>query len=118
MGNDYIMRQIEDITRLIAHAIFMRQRSDFDIIDEHGEVSSGQFLLYRLRKLAYSGQINEAENLLFETIDREKRDEYLAAALDFYETLGAMTDEQLLAADFSREEVLQGLKEVKNRYDM
>jgi len=55
--------------------------------------------------------INEAENLLFDWLDQDNSDHFMIAT-DFYRRLNGFTDEELVDADFSREEIVSGLNEV------
>jgi len=56
--------------------------------------------------------INVAENLLFEILEKDNHD-HLLIATDFYSRLDCMTDHELQQANFSREEIERGLNEIK-----
>lgn len=118
MGSDYMMRQIEDITRCIATIVFGRKVYRHEEIAGDSQRSEAGFLFYRLRSLLADREINEAENLLFEAVEANPTEEYLSVALDFYEELHAMTDAQLEAADFSRAEILEGLRQLRRIYGL
>ena len=62
-----------------------------------------------------AGQLGQAEDLLYANFDRENLN-YLRLGLNFYETLNAMEDETLEAANFSRAEVEEGLQELMRRW--
>lgn len=113
MSNDYILRQIEDMARFLGSVLFMKRQAEPAIIDERGDFNNGQFLLYQLEKMALEGKINEAENLLFSTVENNPRPEYLEAALDFYEFLCQMGEVQLQAGNFSNQEILDGLRDIQ-----
>lgn len=114
---DYIMRQIQDMTRVLATVIFMRRLDAFDIMDEEGNFTAGYVLGARIRALLAKGRVNEAENLLFEMVEQNAQPAYLPVALDFYERLGRYSDEELAAADFSRAEVAEGLAALLRAYN-
>ncbi len=115
--DDYIMRQIEMLTRFIGNVLLQGDTTDTGIsVDEEGYIVEGDFLSYRLNGLLLEGKINEAENLLFEAIEESPKRAYLKTAMDFYETLGSLSDEQLERGDFSRDEIIEGLQAVCDRY--
>ena len=87
-----------------------------DVIDEQGHLDPGNFLLYRLQGMVGQGAINEAEDLLFDAIKAEPRREYLKVAIDFYSLLQGMEDDALKAADFTRQEIAEGLQDVRAIY--
>ena len=72
-------------------------------------------LLAAVRKLTAEKKINEAENLLFDNFNL-KMHVYIAIALDFYAKLSEFTEEELEAADFSVEEIGQGIQDMMNFY--
>ncbi len=112
---DYIMREVELISRFLAKALFGREteREDEPAFSEY---LSENYLPYRLRKLVDEGRINEAENKLFEAVEEEPKTEYLAAAFEFYRLLSEFTPENLERCGFSEEEVLEGLRDIKRIY--
>lgn len=109
-NNDYILRQIELLGRGIRVLTGVQEAGDEEeMVAENGEVSGELFLLYRLRQLVYENRINEAEDLLFESLERQQSDEYAAVAAAFYAEVQKLSDAQLEEAGFSREEIAQGL---------
>lgn len=75
--------------------------------------SQSDFLGYRIGRLLLDRKINEAENLLFDEIERDPQPAYLAVGVHFYEDLQELTDAELEAADFSRAEIAEGLEALK-----
>lgn len=118
MSHDYLMRQIEEAAKALASILLNKKLEVHAIIDEDGNLSHGDFLLYNLKKLALQGKINEAENLLFDAVEQNPCYEYLQAALTFYEQLMQMDDKALHEYDFSRQEVLDGLQEIRHIYGL
>ncbi len=111
--NDYILRMIEDMGRMLRQVILQEEEDMLEIIDEDGTFSDSDFFGYRVGRLLAQRQINEAENLLFEEIGRDPQPAYIAVALHFYEDLQDLTDEELEEADFSREEIAEGLEALR-----
>ncbi len=72
-------------------------------------------LLTRVRMLTAEKKINEAENILFESFN-PKMPVYIAIALDFYAKLSELPETELEAADFSVEEIGQGINDMMNFY--
>ncbi len=117
--NDWMMRQIDEITRVLARVIFNKDTTIYNVIvDEQGNCSDAGELYLRLRVLIKQGEINKAENLLFERINNSYQMEYFEIAIDFYSQINSFDDEQLEKFDFSREEIKEGLEEVKKIYQV
>lgn len=114
--NDYIMWEIEKLTRLLAMAMFHKELDTTEFVDEKGNLSGGQFLSYRLNRMVLEGEIGKAEDLLFESLEEDAGDDYKRAALDFYSALQRLPDEKLEAGGFSREEILEGLEDLRGRF--
>ncbi len=110
---DYIMNQIELLTRNLAKVIFHKEIPTVEIINENGLISGEGLLFHRLNILVEQGNINEAENLIFEELKDNNSNELLQVALRFYEQLNKLSDERLLLCDFSREEILDGITAIK-----
>lgn len=117
-NNDYILRMIEDMGRFLRNVVHQTQgeEEEYPVLDEDGNFSEPDFLGYRINKLIAEKKINEAENLLFETIEQDPRQAYLQVALNFYEDLNDLPEEELEACDFSREEICDGLRSLCRWY--
>ncbi|MCL2426850.1 MAG: DUF6483 family protein [Oscillospiraceae bacterium] len=114
---DYLIRQIELMTESIGCLVFNKEASEKNEI--HSEISQAEsdLLHVLLCDLIAKERVNEAENLLFDSLDPDNQN-HLVIAIDFYRRLNDMTDEELDNADFSREEVENGLAEVKSIFDL
>ena len=112
---DYILRQIENLASFLAKVIFNKSSVKYDIIQDS---SMGTDLLYTiLMDMIKKGQINEAENMLFEEIDINNK-RYLEVAVDFYSEINTLSDDDLEKYNFSRQEIYEGLKEVTDKYNI
>ena len=99
-ANDYLMRQIEDMARFLGKVLFVKTEETSPLFDEQGNVlESG--LLY----------------LLFDEVEAHPDPAYLQVAVQFYADLQHWTDAALEAADFSRQEGLDGLAAVTELYE-
>ncbi len=104
---DWVMKQIRLLARFVARAVFKKDTAEYKELIE--ESLAGTDILHReLMIFLEEGKICEAENYLFENIDSADK-KYLALVLDFYEKLNLLSDEELEKAEFSREEVKEGL---------
>ena len=109
---DYIMRMVHEAVRTLIRLIFGR---DMDH-EEKDLVSLEKLELFKkLTAMIDDGEINEAENILLDGLEEGDR-AYFEMALLFYEKLGGKTDEFLAEHDYSRQEVVDGLKYVVNFY--
>ena len=109
---DYIMRIVHEWIRTLIKLIFNK---DIDKDDEE-PVSLKVIEQYKkLLSMIDDGEINEAENILIDGLKEGDR-AYFVMALLFYEKLSGKTDEFLVEHDYSREEVVDGLKYVVNFY--
>lgn len=104
------MKQIKLLVRFVAKAVFKKDTAEYKELVE--ESLAGTDILHReLMFFLEEGKICEAENHLFENIDKTVKG-HLALALDFYERLNGLSDEELENANFSREEIKDGLNSV------
>ena len=103
---DYIMRIIHEAVRTLLKLLFGIEEEKEEEIVLSDAVTAEKYK--RLCQLARQGQINQAENQLWEQLDGADQEDFKMAIL-FYEYLNQMTDEQLEQGDYSREEISQGL---------
>ena len=66
--NDYILRLIKTMVRALASLIFGRQVKFFEI-EEELKGNASDSLYGRLIHMADQGEINEAENLLYDELE-------------------------------------------------
>lgn len=111
--NDYIMRQIENLSAFLGKVIFQKETFHLDMFDENWDMSGEGMLYFRLKRMMDEGQINAAENLLFDEIGSRQPEKLLGVALRFYAELNQLSDERLLECDFSRQEIMDGLSQIK-----
>ena len=105
---DWFMRQIEAMTRAIAQLLL------------HRSPDAGTSEIFRADLNAHEAQLDAllsaegpcaAENWLYENMDTSDP-EWLEVALRFYERLSQIPEAELETQDFSREEILSGLRSV------
>ena len=115
---DYIMRLIHGIARVLARILFGKD-------EESGEIAAVMSKSAResddyLRRMIDAGDINTAEDRLFEMIDSSawEKKEMAAMVLSFYDHANSKTDEFLADAGFSREEIISGLTDAMKALGM
>lgn len=116
--NEYITRLIKGGVKA-AIALFAGKdavKSDFDIDNQDMIFSADDLLEIMIRKYLKQGEINKAENILFEAINSRKTKKNLETAIFFYEELGKWNKNKLLECNFSEAEIEQGLKDIKELY--
>ncbi len=114
--NDYIIREIENLARFLAKTIFVKKDDSEGLFDEFGNITGSGLLYHRLKTLMLETKINEAEDLLFEEFERNPNEANLDVALKFYSDLAKLNDKVLERAGFSKQEIAEGLKAIKDIY--
>ncbi|MCI9022308.1 MAG: hypothetical protein HFH32_16630 [Eubacterium sp.] len=105
---DYVMRIIKEMAKVLFSLMLGKQYQSVELPEENKYQISGKSL-EDFKKMADEGFINEAENLLLESIDYTQKEEVLAAIL-FYQHLSEKDDDFLKAHSYSKQEVLDGMK--------
>lgn len=111
---DWLMRQIEMTVDFVIRLVFKSSAEEFSLLEEADKASSGR-LWEELEALLAAGQLGDAEDLLYANFERDNLN-YLRLALHFYSELNTLEDEVLEAADFTREEIEEGLEELLRRW--
>ena len=105
---DYIMRIIKEMVRVLFSLIFGKKYVSVELENKY-EVSGKN--LKDFLDMIDSGEINEAENILLDSIDYTDRNEVMAAAL-FYQYLSEKDSEFLKNNNYTKEEVMSGFKQL------
>lgn len=109
---DYIMRMIKDMSRMLAVLMFGKKGKTMTTEEQMqlASASRGLPLTEQLNRMADEGRINDAEDRLFDELDFSEPAE-LHIAMAFYEHLNSYGDAFLERHDYSREEILEGLRD-------
>ena len=113
---DYIMRLIREMVRAILKLLFGIDTVDIpssQLLKNTKDQKTVNKLLEKIR----NGQINEAENKLYELIEDRTMDN-LMIGLIFYSCLNEMDDDFLVTNDFNRDEVKEGVKYLATKYGL
>jgi hypothetical protein len=113
---DWILREIEMMTHFIVVSLFGKNVELYELENEDLSESSSPLHKEILKRLE-SKDVCGAEDALFDYIDSHGTltDDIAKTAVFFYSSINSWTDSELERADFSREEIAQGLKEISNR---
>ena len=116
--DDYMMRQIEGFVRMLARFVLNKDAPDTEFIAEQEFLSEEENFAVRLFQMLRFGEINEAENLLFDHLENNASEAYLPIAAGFYDTLDQMEDSFLQEYGFSREEIEDGRNSLKKIFNL
>ncbi len=113
--DDWMMRQIEMMTRFIANVVFGKNEEEikYEIIgniEDTDSLASTDKIYLELCSLVNEGKIGQAEDILFDNM--EYSDKYIELSSDFYRRLNRLSDDELEAGGFSRDEVYDGYVEI------
>ena len=87
---------------------------DYNIAYNHEE----DFLLITIKRLVLENNIGEAEDVLFRSIEKHRTQNKLYIACEFYSMLEELADEVLDKNNFSRQEIRDGIKDIKEIYNL
>ena len=129
LQDDYILRQIREMVRAVMKMLFQVNASELtpEVIEDKDArqilnsltslAEDARQILTNLTDLADNGKIDEAENQLYEmTCDGDRQN--LEIGLLFYYHLNGKDDEFLEASNFSREEIMMGIQDLAERYNL
>ena len=107
---DYIMLMIKEMVRVLFSLAFGKKYVSVELEKENKYEVSGKNLKNFLNMIDL-GQINEAENILLDSIDYTNKNEVMAVAL-FYQYLSEKDNQFLENNNYTKEEVLSGFKQL------
>ena len=112
LRNINIEKLINELARNFEKALVKKEGDDMQVMNLE-DTGSSEILRIILKSLLVKKEYNKAENILFEEIEKNKTEANYKVAVDFYEELLEKTDKELIENNFSREEVLQGLRDLE-----
>ena len=115
LKNDYIMRKIEEWISMILEFVFkiVKNSSPEKLL----KLEASKEILKDLKSKIDAGNINEAEDALFNLIKFKTQDSLLIGLL-FYSHLNEKSSKFLNEHDFDREEIKTGIKDLLNECNM
>lgn len=115
LQDDYILRQIREMVRAVMKMLFQVNASE--LTPEVIEDTDARQILTNLNDLVDNGRIDDAENQLYEMTCKGDR-QNLEIGLLFYYHLNSKDDDFLEANNFSREEIMTGIQDLADRYNL
>ena len=91
--------------------------SDELFIGDDDDFENAAGLLSKVTELTRTGAVNEAEDLLFNSIDPGFIG-FLSVALEFFNNLNELSDDILKSYNYSRPEIKEGLEEIASLFDI
>ena len=104
------------IGEMIARAVFGTGVIAYTSENEESPTRTDQ-LYHTLDMLISQKRIGEAEDRLFEGIDAGNP-KHLELAMDFYQKLNRLSDEELAEANFPRQEIMDGVKFIIEKFGL
>ncbi len=114
---DWLMRQIEAISAVIAYLLSGKKAKSASLEEVITEAAQSDMLYRHLSELVRRGQICEAENELF-AATQDGTVDVLNAAMTFYADINKLSDEELEEHNFSRKEILDGIRDICAIYNI
>ena len=113
--DDDVMRTITDLVRTIAGVALGKNEIDYELPSLDDAYTPADRIYRHLKEMVDAGDINGAENELYEALDVTDRN-YLEMALAFYMYLNQLDDNTLYTANYSREEIVDGINSVSAQF--
>lgn len=115
LKNDYIMRKIEEWISMILEFVFKIDKNSSP--EKLLKLEESKEVLKDLKSKIDIGNINEAEDSLFEMLKHKTQDSLLIGIL-FYSYLNEKDSKFLNEHDFERDEIKTGIKDLLNEFNM
>lgn len=115
LKNDYIMRKIEEWISMILEFVFKIDKNSSP--EKLLKLEESKEVLKDLKSKIDIGNINEAEDALFEILKYKTQDSLLMGLL-FYSYLNEKDSKFLNEHNFERDEIKTGLKDLLNEFNM
>ncbi|MEB3073148.1 DUF6483 family protein [Parvimonas sp. C2] len=115
LKNDYIMRKIEEWISMILEFVFKIDKNSSP--EKLLKLEASKEILKDLKLKIDNGNINEAEDALFEMLKYKTQDSLLIGLL-FYSYLNGKDSKFLNEHDFERDEIKTGIKDLLNEFNM
>lgn len=113
MQDDWLMKQLRFLPKKLP---VIRQTNNDPLIDVEdsitGEKRSVPLTQYLLEQIMFLN-LNYAENILFENIEKMSSEQADSIVFWFYNKISSLSDNDLEKASFLREEIRQGLNDAK-----
>lgn len=118
---DWMERQIEAISNTFAAILFGKDKVksilEMDEEEDSATEMEDDILERMVKKHLADKNFNEAENLIFNALEKQKTARRFELALNFFNEINEFSDEVLSKYNYSHEEITEGINTLKNLYD-
>lgn len=114
LTEDWMMRQVDALARSIAYLVFQKDSTDYVPGGTAEDAALDELHRRLLEKVNAGTSAGRRICSLRRAIPGDRR--YLELAVDFYARLNDLTDAQLEAAGFGRDELEEGLRDMAGRF--
>ena len=101
-----------EIKLMVARLLLGKKYSEYEEKDLVYNTEE-EVILITLKRLVFQGNANEAEEILFDKAKSVNSENMQYIAIEFYTMLMEKTDEELEAMNFSKQEVYQGIEDIR-----
>lgn len=112
---DSVKRLAEDNIAFLTKTLLKKKRKPYQLPPSGQPYSTVDFLYEDVERHLRNGEINEAENVLFERAEPGNL-QFLHLALDFYSQLNNMEHGELISVNYLPEEILEGLEDLAEMF--
>lgn len=112
---DYVKRQIENCIHFLTKTLLKKDLVNYQLPPQGEPFSTVDCLYEDIDRHLRNGEINEAENLLFDRAEPGNL-QYLQLALDFYAQLKDMEPDYLISCQYTPEEIQEGLEDIAQMF--
>lgn len=110
---DWLLRSIFTLAQGLSAHVSKGVRTE--IPRPNNEIGDDDMLPEILSEMVMAGKLDEAENLLFRSVENYPLLENYAIGLRFYEQLTALSDEELAKSNWTRDEIKEGLMDLYDK---
>ncbi|RDU23362.1 DUF6483 family protein [Anaerosacchariphilus polymeriproducens] len=116
--DDYIKKLIAAMGDTLAGAL-IGKNGDMDSENKEIDIvlSEEDLVHFRIQKFLRDREVNMAENILLEAIEKKQSPKYLQIAKEFYDQINKYTEKQLEECNFSRQEIIEDLEHIQKLYN-
>ncbi|HAU4820504.1 DUF6483 family protein [Clostridioides difficile] len=100
-----------EIKLMVARLLLGKKYSEYE--EKDLVYNTEEVILITLKRLVFQGNVNEAEEILFDKAKTVTSENMQYIAIEFYTMLMEKTDEELEAMNFSKQEVYQGIEDIR-----
>lgn len=110
--DDWLMKQLEIVPLKLPSVKVINDDPLIDVNDDlTGEKRSVPLTQLLLEKIVFL-RLSEAEDILFDNLDKLSSSQVVSIADWFYRKLNTLSDQELLQGNFSRNEIFQGMDDI------